>query len=433
MSARQKVLFWSVLISSMALVAASCSTSSPEVVSPTSPPSTPPQVERSTDGILRLGLLVPLSDEQAPFGPQLEALVRSVVQVINDFDGFGDQEVELVVRNEGTAPETARQAAMDLIATDRVDAVIGPFSSVNAPSVIPSLVSAGIGVCSPSVSSQLLDVIDDNELFFRTTAVDSAIVKNMVDLAVQTGSERVSIAYPDDPFGRTLAREMRRVLDDRELEVVSTVAYQASADDYRDEATRMNSDGASVELIIGDPIDGPRFLNAVVAGSANSIIIVNDALIDAKVIFDTAVAIEQRPQIFGFTPDVNDGTAELLNVLRITNPNFDDAVPSLPAFSVNTVDCMMLLWLAALAVESDDALVFKGEILRVANDGSSCLWIADCKFSVNEKLNIDYQGISGLKMDDSGSAVDRPTITFEFDTEGRAQPFQGTPNITLSS
>lgn len=431
MSARQKVLFWSVLISSMALVAASCSTSSPEVVSPTSAPSTPPQVERSTDGILRLGLLVPLSDEQAPFGPQLEALVRGVVQVINDFDGFGDQEVELVVRNEGTAPKTARQAAMDLIATDRVDAVIGPFSSVNAPSVIPVLVSAGIGVCSPSVSSQLLDVLDDNGLFFRTTAVDSAIVKNMVDLAVQTGSERVSIAYPDDPFGRTLAREMRSFLDERELEVISTVAYQASADDYRDEATRMTSDGASVELIIGDPIDGPRFLNAVVAGSANSIIIVNDVLIDAKVIFDSS-AVEQRPQIFGFTPDVNDGSAELRNVLRTTNANLDDAVTSLPAFSVNTVDCMMLLWLAALAVESDDALVFKSEILRVANDGSSCLWIADCKFSVNEKLNIDYQGISGLKMDEFGSAVDRPTITFEFDTEGRAQPFQGTLNITLS-
>ena len=77
--------------------------------------------------------------------------------------------------------------------------------------------------------------------------------------------------------------------------------------------------------------------------------------------------------------------------------------------------------------------MFKDEIQRVANDGSICLWIADCKFSVDEKLNIDYQGIVGLTLDETGRALDRPTILFQFNDDGRAQLVQGIPNVTLTS
>jgi branched-chain amino acid transport system substrate-binding protein len=379
-----------------------------------------------------LGLLVPLTDERAPFGPQLVPLVESVVRVLNSFGGYKDKEVELFVRDEGLTPDEAQQSTDALIETDKVDVVIGPFSSVNAPRVIPVLTTAGIGTCSPSVSSQLMDILDDDGLFIRTTTLDSAIIENMVDLAVQSGSEQVSIAYPDDPYGRTLVRKLQDVLDARQLEVVSAVAYQISAIDYQEAATLISSDGAQVELIIGDPIDGPRFLNAVVAVSQKSVIITNDTLVNTEVIFNSEVSVESRPRILSFTPNANLGSDELLNVLRLTDPNFDDAITQLPSFAVNTVDCIVLFWLAALTANSDDAQQFKGEILRVANEGSSCLWISDCKFSVDEELNIDYEGIAELTLDDSGNALNRPTVIFEFDVDGRAQVVQGAPNITLT-
>lgn len=376
---------------------------------------------------------MPLTDEKAPFGTELVPLVRTVIRLMNGFEGFGGRDIELVVRDEGSTPESARQAASGLITTDRVDAVIGPFSSVNAPSVVPAFVSSGIGVCSPSVSSQLMEFLNDNGLFFRTTAIDSAILRNMVDLAVKSGSKRVSLAYPDDPYGRALAREMQDYLDDRELEVISTISYQVAADNYRDDAVLMTSDEVPLELIIGDPNDGPRFLNAVVAESRDSVIITNDGLIDATVVYNPDVTSSQRPRVFGVTSDVNNGNSELLNVLSFADPKFDNSTTSLPAFSVNTIHCVMLIWLAALTAESDNALIFKDQMTEVANEGSICFWIADCKLSVDGKLNLDFEGIGGFAIDDAGNAVGRSTITVLFDDEGRAQLVQGAPNVTLSS
>lgn len=414
-----------------ALALTSCRSDSSDVVSPTTPAFTPTRVERSSDGILRLGLLVPLTDEQASFGPRLVPVLEAVVRVLNTFGGYDGKDIELVVRDEGSTPNEAQQSANTLITTDQVDAIVGPFSSVNAPSTVPNLISAGVGVCSPTASSQLLDAMDDDGLFIRTAALDSEILENMVELAVQSGSEQVSLAYPDDPYGRALVRVLRNELDIRELEVVSSIPYAIGAVDYQDTAAQMVAGNSLVNIIIGEPNDGPRFLNAVVNVSQKSVIITNDGLVNAEVIFDPEVSLDLRPRILGFVSDGSAGGNELMNVLR-TAKELPKDITLLPEFAVNTVDCLILFWLAALTAESDIAQDFKGEILRVANDGSSCLWIADCKFSIDEELNIDYQGIAGLTLDESGNAVGRATLVFEFDADGRAQIVQGLPNITLT-
>jgi branched-chain amino acid transport system substrate-binding protein len=389
-------------------------------------------VERSSDGILRLGVLVPLTDEQAPFGPPLVPVLEAVVRIINSFGGYEGKDIELVVRDEGSNLNEAQRSTNTLIVTDQVDAVVGPFSSLNAPGVIPSLISAGVGVCSPTASSQLLDAIDDDGLFIRTATLDSVILENMVELAVQSGSEQVALAYPDDPYGRALARVLRNELNLRQLNVVSTIPYAIGAGDYQETAAQMAAGSSSVKIIIGEPIDGPRFLNAVVNASGKSVIITNDGLVNAEVIFDPEISPNLRPRVFGFVTNGNAGGNELLNVLRVTDREFPKDITLLPEFAVNTVDCLILFWLAALTAESDIAQDFKSEILRVANEGSSCLWIADCKSSVDEGLNIDFQGINGLTLDESGNAVDRSTLVLEFDADGRAQIVQGLPNVTLT-
>lgn len=386
----------------------------------------------SADGTLTLGLLVPESDPNASFGTQLIPIVEAVVRIMNSFGGFNNWPLTLVVRDEGPTPESARRSAEQLVNDDGVDMVIGPFSAITAPVVLPTFLNGGIGVCSPSVSSVMLDALDDADLFLRTGVQDATIVSSMVELAVQSGSEIVSVAYPDDPYGRALVRLLRSALRSRDITITSDVSYLPASQDFGSVASALAGDAAPVELILANPTTGPGILNAVAAVSQDSVIITNDLVPSATVEFPTSLSEDLRSRVFGFAPDVTTGGDELLNVIRVTDPEFPETINELPPFAVNTVDCLMLTWLSALDANSDSAEKFKGSFLRVANEGSTCLWVADCKAAVDEKVNFNYEGISGLNLDAEGTSEARSLLLFQFDSDGLAQVTQGVPSVTIT-
>lgn len=384
---------------------------------------------RTDDDILRIGLLIPLTDPAAPFGPDLAPIMEAVIGIMNNFGGYLDSEIELVVRNEGATAESAVAAATKLIGDDNVDAVVGPFSALTAPSTVPLMVSSDVAVCSPTVSTSTMDYLEDDGLFFRTATLVTDIVTSMVDLAVQSGRERVSVAYPDDPYGRGLLRELKSALTARNLTIATEVKYLVDDDNFLSEVSRLTSDSASVELLIGDPIAGPRFLNALVPAADGSVIIVNDGLASTRVTFDDDAAPEARPRIFGTAPDTTLGNDDLLGIFGFSTSDYLIGLDALPSFTMNTLDCFVLFWLAALTARSDDAQDFKDDVLKVANNGSRCNWLFDCSFLFDRILNLDYEGVSSLTLDERGNAIDRGTIYFQFDGDGRVVTVDGTPNF----
>lgn len=411
---------------------AGCGSGDTERTATSESPAGTVAVTREADGVLRIGLLIPLSDSEAPFARDLAPIMEAVVGIMNNFGGFRGTDVEVVIRDEGSTPESAAKAARALVETDDVDAVIGPFSALSAPSAVPMLVASGIGVCSPSVSTSAMDYLSDNDLFIRTATLDTEIIRGMVDLAVQSGRERVSVAYPDDPYGRTLLRELKPALEARELNISTQVGYSPTDDSFQSEVTRLTSDSASVELLIGDPIDGPRFLNALIPAADGSVIITNDGMTTTTVAFDPDSAPESRPRIFGVAADTRQGNDVLLNIFSFSTSDYLIALSDLPSFTMNTVDCLTLIWLAALTAETDDAQIFKDEFSKVAKDGSTCNWLFDCSYIFDQGLNLDYEGVSSMTLDDLGNAVDRGTIIFGFDSDGRVKAVDGEPNFGFS-
>lgn len=384
---------------------------------------------RADDDILRFGLLIPLTDPAAPFGPDLVPVMEGIVGIMNNFGGYLDTEIELVVRDEGSTAESATAAVAKLVGDDNVDAVVGPFSALTAPSAVPLMVSSGVAACSPTVPTAAMDYLDDDGLFFRTATLDTDIVKGMVDLAAQSGRERVSVAYPEDPYGRGLLRELKSALATRNLVIATEVSYSVDDDNFLSEVARLTSDSAQVEMLIGDPVDGPRFLNALAPAVDGSVIIVNDGLANATVNFDTNATPEARPRIFGTAPDTILGNDDLLNIFGFSTSDYLIGLDSLPNFTMTTLDCFVLIWLAALTARSDNAQDFKDAVIKVANDGSRCNWLFDCSFLFVRTLNLDYEGVSSLTLDERGNAVNRGTIYFQFDDDGRVVPVSGTPNF----
>jgi len=380
----------------------------------TSTPDSTPQVSTTvapqiSDGVFRLGLLIPQTGSVDGNGESLTQVATDAIDIVNAAGGILGRNIELVVRDEGSDSATALTAVDDLISEFRIDALIGPMSSSIALSVLPRLVENKIGSCSPTATAVSLASFPDNELFVRTTPSDILASEAMAQLIGQTGVVETLVAYPDDPFGRAFAAEIRRSLAVQGIAIVNEVAYDTDSSDYTPVAEELTVNPNSVITLIGDSESGGRLLNSLLDTKSANKIIVNDALSQVDISGNTNIDSDMRPSIVGVAVDAFAGTDADNNVV-------------LPPFAAAVVDCVNLIALAAIGSESDIAEEFMAQVPAVSRGGSGCNSFEECLALLQQSLNIDYNGVTGLlDLDPNGDPSRAQFVTFGFNDQGRSE------------
>lgn len=394
----------------LAAVAASCSSDDDSIVDETVADTTtttlPDQVDG--DGRLVIGMLLPVSDTL--IGQPMADAVETAVNRINAAGGVLDQNVRLLVADEGSSTATATASIQTLLESD-VDAIVGPASSLIALSTLDEMVGAGKVVCSPTASALALDGFPDDDLFFRTVPSDSLQARAIAETADQTGAQRVTIVYVDDSYGRPFADEVEVSLANEAISVVDRIAFAASDDDLSDEAAALGDSDSQVLVLLANGEDGTRFLEALDAEGASelSTIVVNDALRNpAAPQRIQGLDDELRSRIVGLAPQADSG-----------DPDEPYDPPGL--FAVNAYDCVNLIALAAVRAGSDAPRDLARQIGQVSVSGSVCTTFETCLATIESGLQIDYNGPSGVTDlltrtgDPSRAIFDR----FTFDDTGR--------------
>lgn len=380
----------------------------------TSTPDSTPQVSTTvtpqiSDGVFRLGLLIPQTGSVDGNGESLTQVATDAIDIVNAAGGILGRDIELVVRDEGSDSATALTAVDDFISESRIDALIGPMSSSIALSVLPRLVENKIGSCSPTATAVSLASFPDNELFVRTTPSDILASEAMAQLIGQTGVVETLVAYPDDPFGRAFAAEIRRSLAVQGIAIVNEVAYDTDSSDYTPVAEELTANPNSVVTLIGDSESGGRLLNSLLDTKSANKIIVNDALSQVDISGNANIDSDMRQSIVGVAVDAFAGTDADNNAL-------------LPPFAAAVVDCVNLIALAAIVSESDIAEEFMSQVPAVSRGGSGCNLFEECLALLQQSLNIDYNGVTGLlDLDPNGDPSRAQFVTFGFNDQGRSE------------
>lgn len=380
----------------------------------TSTPDSTPQVSTTvapqiSDGVFRLGLLIPQTGSVDGNGESLTQVATDAIDIVNAAGGILGRDIELVVRDEGSDSATALTAVDDFISESRIDALIGPMSSSIALSVLPRLVENKIGSCSPTATAVSLASFPDNELFVRTTPSDILASEAMAQLIGQTGVVETLVAYPDDPFGRAFAAEIRRSLAVQGIAIVNEVAYDTDSSDYTPVAEELTANPNSVVTLIGDSESGGRLLNSLLDTKSANKIIVNDALSQVDISGNTNIDSDMRQSIVGVAVDAFAGTDADNNAL-------------LPPFAAAVVDCVNLIALAAIVSESDIAEEFMSQVPAVSRGGSGCNLFEECLALLQQSLNVDYNGVTGLlDLDPNGDPSRAQFVTFGFNDQGRSE------------
>lgn len=360
------------------------------------PPSTTMALPTTTvpapgsDGVLRVGVLLPRTGAGSSIGAPLLDVIQTAVAEINAVGGVLGRDIELVARDEGPDLAAAGAAAAALVEQDEVDAIIGPASSRVALNVLPGIVEAGVLACSPVATAASLADLPDGGLFVRTVASDALQAQAMVRVIEETGVRTTALAYPDDPYGRRYAQALRTALTGRGINIADELAYDPADESFAEETAVLVASAPPVVALIGDVDSGSRALAELLAVPNGPIVVANDPLSRLTVTDLEPRVRSELDRFSGVTVDAHDGATALAARLGAPDP------AAVPAFAAAALDCVDLIALAALQAGTDDARVIAGLLTTVSRVGSSCEDFVSCRELIRQDLNIDYDGPTGL-------------------------------------
>lgn len=345
---------------------------------------------RRSDGVLRIGVLLPRTGAGSPIGAPLLEVIQRAVGEINQAGGVLGRRVELVTRDEGPDLAAAGAAASALVEQDQVDAIIGPASSRVALNVLPKIIEAGVLTCSPVATAASLADLPDGGLFVRTVASDGLQAQAIVRVIEETGVRVAALAFPDDPYGRRYAQALRVALTGKGIEIAGELAYDPADDSFAEEVDALVASAPPVVALIGDLDSGARALAALLQVPDGPFIVANDPLSRLSVADLDAVGRGELDRFSGVAVDAHDGASQLSSRLGAAGP------ASVPAFAAPALDCVDLIALAAVQARTDDPRAIAGALPSVSRGGSSCPDFVSCRELIRQDLNIDYDGPTGL-------------------------------------
>jgi branched-chain amino acid transport system substrate-binding protein len=231
-------------------------TAAPATEAPTAaqpaPTSAPP---------IKIGASLPLTGDFSDPGTAAKKGYELWVDTVNQSGGLLGRQVELTVYDNASNPDTAVADYERLITQDKVDLVVGPFSS---KLVIPtSEVAAKYGYAFPEPAGGAPHVFDRGltNLFFCQPApsVDQAVsfAKYVLSLPTDVRPKTFAIITSDDPFTVSVVESLEKLLTDGGLTEAMKETYPADNKDFSSLAAKVAD--KDPDLIIG----GTQFEDAV--------------------------------------------------------------------------------------------------------------------------------------------------------------------------
>lgn len=205
---------------------------------------------------IRLGVIVDVSGVSASLGLTGRNGMQLAVEEANAKGGVRGRPIELLFRDDGSDPQRAKRAAEELIAA-KVEAVLGPMTSMIAEQLAPQFTAANILLMAGTPLSPLLAGRDDQ--FFRTlghTNPDARDIAKYLRQQHKLTQVNVIIEQSNQIFTQPWLAEFSQHLQAAGGEVGQVVAFTRGAQtDFAALAQRALSDQPPAVVLISNALD----------------------------------------------------------------------------------------------------------------------------------------------------------------------------------
>ena len=196
-----------------------------------------PNILRAQESEIAIGSLTPNTGGGAPFGPNITAAHKRVVDAANAAGGILGRQVRLYQENSETNPETAVRAADKLINVNKVSAIVGTFSSSVTLGVMPKCQAADVLQMCTSSSSDI-PVADAKGLVFNFQPLSPIWGRAIGRLVKSRGIENYALMALNNDFTRSMMDGFIEVVGKDAL-LNEPFYYNAQQSSYRSEVTQL--------------------------------------------------------------------------------------------------------------------------------------------------------------------------------------------------
>ena len=228
-------------------------TEAPAPVATEAPTTVPPTAVPTTAPPIKVGASLPLTGDFSGPGTAAEKGYKLWIDMVNKAGGLLGRQVELTVYDNASNPDTAVADYEKLITQDKVDLVVGPFSS---KLVIPtSEVAAKYGYAFPEPAGGAPHVFDrglTNIFFCQPAASDTQgipFVDYVLALPEATRPKTFAVITQDDPFTLGVVQAMEPLLTSAGLTEVLNEKYSPDTKDFSSLAAKVAD--LNPDLILG--------------------------------------------------------------------------------------------------------------------------------------------------------------------------------------
>ena len=362
--------------------------------------------EASGDGILRVGLILDSTGDNAFLNAPQLAAVKLAVQEINSAGGHKGKPVELLPTEAG---QDAAGQAQALVAA-KADVVIGPTDSSHAAAAIDILSRARTPLISPANTAAGLSTSNSGGYYFRTAAADVAQGPVLVKLAKDAGAATVAVLYQEGSYGIDVSAAVATAAEQAGMKVAATAGFTPGGAGSAAAAVKK----AAADAVIVIARDGAQGALAELAnaGVDGKRIILSDGAFARYGSRLPAKSLDgARAVVAGQLPDAG-FQARLLTV----DPGLKDV-----SFAAEAYDAVTVAALAAARAQDDAGRSIAANLIAAsgaAAEGAAgtpaaeaCLTYKDCRAGLMTRPDINYDGESGPVAFDANGDITSATFT----------------------
>ena len=307
------------------------------------------------------------------------------------------------VRADSTCVDAsaAAAAAERVIASDKVDAIIGALCSGATISILQNVaMPKGVMLFSPSATSPALSTLEDNNLFFRASPSDARQGQVISDVLGEKGIKSIAMTYTNNDYGKGLADSIQSNFEAAGGKVTINTPHEDGKGDYGAEVGALAQAGGDILVVVGYLDQGGKGIiqSSLDAGAFDKFFL-PDAMIGDSLV--KAIGPDLNGAI-GTVPGTDSKGAEIY--AELAKKDGFEAGP----YSPEAYDAAALTLLAMQAANSKDSNAVKAKVFDVANaPGTKILpgELAKGLQILKDGGEIDYVGATAVELIGAGESA----------------------------
>jgi branched-chain amino acid transport system substrate-binding protein len=357
-----------------------------------------------SSGTFVIGSLCPVTGAGSTYGSGMQKAIEIGVAEVNGTGGAGGRKFELFSEDSQTKPDAAVLAAKKLIEVNKVQAILGTWSSGVTLAVMPLTDAAGIIEMNtsgaPAISTQ-----DTKDLVWRFQATNDRFGQAFAVIAEKRGYKRPATMAFNNASGIGNTEGFKKAWEKKGGKIVASVVYEPNRPSYRTELQQILA--AKPDVIVtgsylpdstiilrewyqaGQPV---QWIMPGWAANPNLIKALGNEVVEGLISVDS----------------VSNETAASYKALDAAFQKATGKPVSTNVYAAMTYDMVMCLALAMEAAGPGATVAqVNAKIRDIANpDGTKVYSFAEGKKLLSEKKKINYEGASSrLDFDQYGDVT----------------------------